>query len=99
MQTPRKWLAALCCNGIIYALGCQSGQNPDTTTQSVKQFNVNEGSWRFASSMIAARHAHAACGMNGKIFVDVGLDVVRRECWRTYVEFSTGSLMSKQQTY
>ena len=25
--------------------------------------------------------------------------LVRRECWRTYVEFSTGTLASKQQTY
>ena len=64
----------VCCNGFIYAIGSQSGQNLDTTTQSVEQFNGNEGRWRFLSSMITVRHVYSACVMNGSIFVVGGLD-------------------------
>ena len=33
----------VCCNGFIYPIGDQFGQNLDTTTQTVEQFNITEG--------------------------------------------------------
>ena len=74
MQMPRQLLAAVNCNGIIYAIGGQSGKKPETFTNTVERYNADEDKWSYVSGMMTERSVHAACVVNGKIFVVGGFD-------------------------
>ncbi|XP_076807804.1 uncharacterized protein LOC143451252 isoform X1 [Clavelina lepadiformis] len=76
MKVPRRWLAAVTLNDShIYAIGGRSGVDEATTTQkSVERFNVTTNKWADVGEMNVGRACHAACVLQGKIYVSGGLD-------------------------
>ena len=79
MQTPRRWFAAVICNGVIYAIGGQTNTKRKITTSTVETYDFDKDKWVYISSMITERRAHAACVMNGKIYVVGGLDASKND--------------------
>ena len=75
MLQPRKWLAAVGCNNVVYAIGGQSKEDGSTRTNTVEKFDPDENKWIYVSKMNSERAAHAACVLHGKIYVVGGLDV------------------------
>ena len=71
MKAPRSYFAAVACNEFIYAIG---GQNLNIASKSVEKYNLNEDQWTFVSDMNVERWKHAACVVNGRIFVVGGSD-------------------------
>ena len=74
MQMARQYLAAVNCNGTIYAIGGQSCKENNTTSNTVERYSADEDKWSYVSSMITERSAHAACVMKDKIYVVGGVD-------------------------
>ena len=74
MQTSRDWLAVVNCNGIIYAIGGQFGEESKTASITVERYDANKDKWSYVSSMITERSKHAACVMNNKIYVVGGMN-------------------------
>ena len=73
MQNPRRWLAAVNCNDVVYAIGGRCGKARSSTTKSVEKFDPDHGRWVFVKGMNVERCAHAACVVDGKIYVVGGL--------------------------
>ena len=74
MQTPRQLLAAVNCNGIVYAIGGRCGKKDSTALKSVEKFNSAGNQWNYVSDMNIGRCAHAAFVLRGKVYVVGGLD-------------------------
>ena len=74
MQTPRRWLAAVNCDGEIYAIGGQYGDANTTRLKSVEKYDSATNQWKYVSDMNIERTAHAACVLQGKIYVVGGLN-------------------------
>ena len=74
MQKPRRWLAAVNCNDVIYAIGGRCGKESSTPTKSVEKFDPDYGRWVLVKEMNIERRAHAACVVDGKIYVVGGFD-------------------------
>ena len=86
MHIPRRWLAAVNCNNVIYAIGGQCSMESLTTTKWVEKFDPDDGKWVFVKEMNFERNGHAACVVDGKIYVvggidDVGRNVKTIECY------------------
>ena len=73
MQNPRGWLAVVSCNKVVYAIGGRCGMDWSTITKSVEKFDPDDGKWVFVKEMNVERCAHAACVVDGKIYVVGGL--------------------------
>ena len=74
MLQPRAWFAAVTCDNAIYAIGGQCGPDVETRTNTVEKFNPDQKQWVYVSRMNVERCGHAACAINGKIYVVGGLD-------------------------
>ena len=74
MQTPRGWFAAVNYNGVVYAIGGQSGEEKSNRLKSVKKYDSAKNQRKYVSDMNIARCAHTACVFRGKIYVIGGLD-------------------------
>ena len=74
MLKPRRWFAAVNCENAIYAIGGQCSDEVSATTKTVERFDPDQDEWMYVSKMHAARSAHAACVMHGKIYVSGGID-------------------------
>ena len=75
MQTKRGGLAAVSCNGCIYAIGGQTGIKNQTITNSVEKYNPESSNqWSFVQKMNIKRSGHAACVLQGKIYVVGGIN-------------------------
>ena len=66
MQTPRRWFAAVNCNGVVYVIGGQSGKENSSTLKSVEKYDSAENQWKYVTETNIARCAHTACVMRGK---------------------------------
>ena len=71
MNTPKRLLPAVFCQGFIYAIGGYSTKAEKT----VEKYDVGKNAWVYARSMNVERHTHAACVLQGKIFVVGGYNV------------------------
>ena len=73
LTVRRKWFAVVACDHFIYAIG---GYDDDshTTQKSVERYDVAKNDWSFVSSMNEERRLHAACVLNGNIYVVGGRD-------------------------
>ena len=71
MQKARHSFAAVNCNGFIYAIGGQSGQN---TLKNVERYDPELEEWIYVADMIFKRQQHVACVLGEKIFVVGGRD-------------------------
>ena len=75
MNKPRCYFAAVNCNGVMFVIG---GVFKDTGKKSilnsVEKFSPLENKWTFVADMKHARQYHAACVLDGKIFVVGGRD-------------------------
>ena len=74
MQTPRRWLAAVNCDGEIYAIGGQAAYDNSTTMKSVEKYDFAVNRWKYVNDMNHERNSHAACVLQGKIYVVGGLN-------------------------
>ena len=74
MNTPRRWFAAVNLGGIIFAIGGRSGDDEVTTLKSVERYDPVDNAWAYACDMNIEKCAHAACVLQGKIFVIGGID-------------------------
>ena len=74
MQSPRRWFAAVNCNGVVYATGGQSEKENSTTLKNVEKYDSAQNQWKYVSDMNTARSSYAACVLRGKIYVVGGLD-------------------------
>ena len=78
LETPRRDLAAVSCNGYIYAIGGQAGHSSYSVIRlkSVERYDPasNSNEWTVVKPMHYARSKAAACVINGKIYVVGGLD-------------------------
>ena len=74
MLQPRKLLAAVNCSNVLYAIGGQASIDCSTRTSTVEKFDPNENKWVYVSKMNSERCAHAACVMQGKIYIVGGVD-------------------------
>ena len=86
MQTPRRWFAAVDCNGEIYAIGGRSGDDISQRIKSVEKYNAQTNSWTYVQDMNFERSGAFACVLHGRIFVAGGLDsndqfVLPMECY------------------
>ena len=73
MQIPRTLLAAVNCDGLIYAIGGKSGDESSSTLSSVESYDSVKNTWKYVSDLKTARHAHSACVLGKKIYVVGGL--------------------------
>ena len=69
MQLPRKWFAAVNCNGIMFAIGEVSSEESASTTETVEKYIFTSGKWNYVCSLNIERRCHAAWVMSGKIYV------------------------------
>ena len=68
MQTIRKSLAAVNCDGVVYAIGGQSpGIHKSTTLKTVEKYDSLTNTWKYISDMNFKRYLHAACVLRNKI--------------------------------
>ncbi|CAK8684650.1 unnamed protein product [Clavelina lepadiformis] len=75
MKVPRRWFAAVALNDThIYAIGGKAGNEDATVQKSVERYDVTTNKWADVSEMNVERHAHAACVLQGKIYVVGGGD-------------------------
>ena len=96
MQTQRAWLAAVNCNGVVYAIGGRFGKKNSTCLNTVEKYDPSLNQWKYVSGMNRKRRSHAACVLRGKIYVVGGSDsdgnVVRDiECYDP--EYDTWSVL------
>ncbi|XP_076810071.1 kelch-like protein 26 [Clavelina lepadiformis] len=74
MKVPRRWFAAVALNDThIYAIGGQTPDKTETRQKSVERYDVTTNKWDDVSEMNVERRAHAACVLQGKIYVIGGL--------------------------
>ena len=78
MQIPRRWFAAVVCNGIIYAIGGQTDSEQNKATSTVEKYDFSKEKWVFVNSMNTERNSLRACVMNGKIYVVGGFDTSKK---------------------
>ena len=83
MHTPRYDFAAVNCQGFLYAIG---GYSISKVEKSVEKYDPGNNQWTYVSSMKFARHDHAACVLQDKIYViggkKSGNDIVKViECY------------------
>ena len=71
MNTARDRLAAIVCNGQIYAIG---GKSPAGIDSSVERFDFSLNTWNYVAKMNYPRWGHSACVYKGRIFVVGGLN-------------------------
>ena len=86
MQTPRAGLAAVNCDGVVYAIGGQSSNHMSSTLKTVETYDSSANKWKYVSDMNFERFGHAACVLCNKIYVVGGLDadqkkVTQIECY------------------
>ena len=74
-QTPRGGLAAVNCDGVVYAIGGRSGKDYSITLKTVKKLDSSANNWKDVSDMSFKQRAHAVCVLRSKIYVVGGLDV------------------------
>ena len=74
MNEPRRWLAAVNCNDVIYAIGGQSGDGLDKILKSVEKYDPGTDEWSFVSNMTIERCSYSAAVMDDKIYVVGGID-------------------------
>jgi len=92
MNIARNRLAAVCLNDTIYAIGGGSkGIDEKGVVKSVEKFVPNINEWSFVSDMNTARWGHAACVMDGKIYViggkdQYGMDISTIECYNPAID-------------
>ena len=97
MNEPRRWLAAVSCNDVIYAIG---GQSDDKNVKSVEKYDPGMDEWSFVSNMTIERVPHSAAVMDGKIYVVGGIDTESKivriiECYD--LSNNSWSVVSKTQ--
>ncbi|CAK8684624.1 unnamed protein product [Clavelina lepadiformis] len=74
MKVPRRWLAAVTLNDThIYAIGGQTSDKTETRQNSVERYDVTTNKWSDVGEMNMERCVHAACVLQGKIYVVGGL--------------------------
>ena len=83
MNPPRNRLAAVVCDGKIYAIG---GKFLTGVENSVEKFTFFSGLWSSVAKMKHRRWGHSACVLQGKIFVvggqnKRGQNVTQIECY------------------
>ena len=71
MNTARGRLAAVVCNGQIYAIG---GKSPAGIDSSVERFDFSLNTWNYVAKMNYPRWGHSVCVYKGRIFVVGGLN-------------------------
>ncbi|XP_076807802.1 kelch-like protein 25 [Clavelina lepadiformis] len=75
MKVPRNWLAAVALNDThIYAIGGLAGEEDATLQKSVERYDVTTNKWSDVGEMNVERSSHAACVLQGKIYVVGGVD-------------------------
>ncbi|CAK8684657.1 unnamed protein product [Clavelina lepadiformis] len=75
MKVPRYWLAAVALNDThIYAIGGKAGDDNATKQKSVERYDVTTKKWSDVGEMNVERSSHAACVLQGKIYVVGGID-------------------------
>ena len=62
---------------VVHAIGVVYDEGKLTNT--VEKYDVVKNRWTFVNNMKTARRSHAACALNGKIFVVGGLDASKAQ--------------------
>jgi hypothetical protein len=70
MPTARRCLAAVCCNGRIYALG---GVQAGSQLATVESLDPTKGTWRKEPDLLQPRSGFGAAAYNGCIYVGGGV--------------------------
>ena len=78
MQTPRRCLAAVNCDGVVYAIGGRFHYDSSTTLKTVEKYDSSANKWKYVNDMNSKRLAHVACVLHNKIYVVGGLDANRK---------------------
>ena len=71
MTCPRAKFAAVSCDREIYVIGGiqKDDFGKSVTMKSVEKYNPIQKSWTFVKDLNIERRSHAACVLNGRIFV------------------------------
>jgi len=72
MNKPRCNFTAISCSNYIYAIGGRS--NNTSATNTVEKYNPCSNNWTYTADMWFEKSDHAACVMDGKIYVVGGRD-------------------------
>ena len=65
MKTSRRMFVAVNCDGCIYSMGGWG----DEAAKTVEKYNPNENHWSYISNLNVQRWRHAACVLDGTIYV------------------------------
>ena len=68
MQTKRKHLEAVECNGFIYAIGGKQGNHQKSRLKNVEKYDPNSNTWTYVCDLRIERSALSACVVDGKIY-------------------------------
>ena len=86
LNSPRKWLAAVSYNGLIYAVGSESG---GSALKTVEKYDPDKNKWEIVENaeIDIERSQHTATVLDSKIFVVGGVScdttrvVEKMECF------------------
>ncbi|XP_064415603.1 kelch-like protein 33 [Latimeria chalumnae] len=84
MKEPRNYFAAVCLNGLIYAIG---GNKDDChILKTVECYDPDAKSWRMEHPLEVAVCGHASAVWNGEIYISGGCDTSHR-CLETVFRY------------
>ena len=88
MNTPRASCAAVSCNDLIYVIGGlrKNIDGKDIPSKTVELYDPVQDNWSYVGELNIERWGHAACTLQGKVFVVGGMDatdeaVLSIECY------------------
>ena len=67
MPTQRAALAAVNCDGAIYAIGGRSGINKSTSLKPVQKFDSTANKWKYVFDINSKHHSHVASVLRNRI--------------------------------